>query len=345
MTKVLDALYPALEPTPKQMLERYNAKYFKKRMFEAGGSHSYCSNVLKWIAKMDKEPENREKILDDIHYVVSTYGGHALGQEILSIDPISDRIKFDLVIKKYFKKIKDDFFSKKKDDLTFTDSHCAFFNKLGFSAKKFGDTVIFTIPSIAKLQEIWKTLRHDNPDFPELTIYSSDGIASDLEFVEAYMLYDVTVSTGIERVHDFIHLYDVIRLIKQNPQFYKTQKEAIVQEVKNVYEKIIFAKNNFTRLSEELKISELSIRKLEISLGAAVDFISSYRYFETTINNENDFLKFMTDLWQTPVNKEFFQKRLDPEDETIDFTLSEIKTLLALIDAQMKTSPAASSEP
>lgn len=345
--KVLKKIYPAIELPPKQTLESFNFDYCKKSLIQlyiTGLFHP----LYEWI---DGDEKTLEMRVQDKNLILSQIklhsGDHQLGQELVqefsSIDMNLSREELDNLLKSFTKKLKPVFRDTLDDQFPFEKNLCEFFNQLGFSSKKEQGTVFFTFPSVQELQERWKNIKLSYPHLPELSIYISEGVASDLEFVKAYLSHDVLISTGNEMSHDTtIHFYQIIRIIYENFQFYQTKKASIVQEAKKIYDKIIFAKHHLTQMGGVSTVSECSIQKLEVCLGMAVDILSTYRYFKKTpIESEEDFYDLMIYTWSTSFkNRPFFQNRF--KGEIIDFSYPVIRETLDSIDKLMKAAQAPS---
>lgn len=81
-------------------------------------------------------------------------------------------------------------------------------NRLGYKIEYSSEGVKLELPSKNELVKRWVVLRGEYPQLPPLNIFTGAGIASDREFVTAYMESDVNLSEGHEFVHD--HLVHVI---------------------------------------------------------------------------------------------------------------------------------------
>lgn len=337
MSQVSEKIYPATEPTPSKILELANFDYYKKSRIQLI-INTLFQTIYEWIDGKEKKPAEiveDQKIISGKIEILSE--NQELAQEFSSLDPFLGREEFSQALQMFTKKLKaallitvDDYY---KNNKRLRD----FFNQLGFSSKKEQGTVFFTMPCAQELQERWKTIQLNHPHLPELSIYSSQGIAGDLEFVEAYLSHHVLISTGGEMVHDSGHLFDMLGLIYIDYESYSAKKSSIVREAKKIYEKIIFAKQHLTQMGEASKISKFSIQKLEVSLGMAMDLLSTFKHFkETIIECEEDFHRFIEYIWTNSFrNRTFFQNRLGG-DRTIEFPLSEIQEILKSIDTLMQ---------
>lgn len=74
-----------------------------------------------------------------------------------------------------------------------------------------GAGVFVQLPDEVVLTARWNDLRQNFPDLPQLHILKSDGIAGDMEFVQAFLDYSALLSSAGEFCHDhFFHVIPVI---------------------------------------------------------------------------------------------------------------------------------------
>ncbi len=81
---------------------------------------------------------------------------------------------------------------------------------LGFRLYEEGGKFHLELPDAEALSTRWEAYRNSHPELnlPPLKIKSSEGIAGDLEFAQAFIDYDVLLSNGKEFIHD--HLAHII---------------------------------------------------------------------------------------------------------------------------------------
>lgn len=191
-------------------------------------------------------------------------------------------------------------------------------------------SVQLTLPDREAFLVRWEKLREENPDLPSIDLAAADGIASDMDFIEAYFTHDVLLSSNKEFLHD--HMYHVIplvyRIIESNSNripSYKKERFKVVKLIAEEYSKIQIIKNELKerRLGipeNDLLILEKHIDKFESALGALTDVFAAINKYE----NSND-------MRSTHIEKHFYQIWNDPQweiyfknkfaDETFDANL------------------------
>lgn len=126
-------------------------------------------------------------------------------------------------------------------------------NRLGFES----DGYYLHLPDREAFLERWENLREEREDLPALDILSSEGVASDREFIDAFFTHDFIISNGQEFVHDLTaHLMPTLIIILSEGN-YKGYRSKLVKQV-----------------AKEYKMAAAS-RKIEVLVGALVDVISS----------------------------------------------------------------------
>lgn len=176
--------------------------------------------------------------------------------------------------------------------------HLQLLMQLGYRTERKEDGVYLYLPDREALLANWETLREIDPQLPGLTIQSSEGIASDIDYVKAYFTHDAVLSTGKEFLHDHqAHILSVIVLILssekpsdelgQNPA-YRTEKSRMVRLLGKAYRRVMIARElcrtNFLKLSEvELELLKKHLPKIEATLGSFADIFSSKDKYTATI--------------------------------------------------------------
>jgi hypothetical protein len=171
---------------------------------------------------------------------------------------------------------------------------------------------------IHRYNELRKT--HEYRDLPPLDIVSGQGIASDLEFVQANIDHDGIISEGKEFAHDVSeHIIFLLKRARLGSKKFGEIKEEMIMRYQKYLDKIERAKNS---LGENLPIFETLLGAYVDSLTNAIDGRESV---EKTFVNFTSILNFP--LWQA-----YFRNRYsDPEKGPI-FSEDEIRALLPLIE-------------
>lgn len=133
------------------------------------------------------------------------------------------------------------------------------------------------LPDKEALLARFEKLRETHPHLRALNIISSEGIASDMDFVKAYIAgYDALLSIGTEFVHDHIfHVIPTIKLMLMDPD-YDDGKWIIVEMTKKAYQRIMTTKKALEKEMpgfdpEQIKRIQAQLPKIETALGAVVD--------------------------------------------------------------------------
>ncbi|MBS0654338.1 MAG: hypothetical protein JSR46_01045 [Verrucomicrobia bacterium] len=144
----------------------------------------------------------------------------------------------------------------------------------------------FSLPDRTALLARWARLMEKHPTLPPLDIVSSEGIATDLEFVEAYMSHDGLLSSGKEFVHDQLtHLIPTLVLIlsltiNNDTSCYVNKKFNSVKCVMQFYRKIMIAKDQLSKgipwMDPEIQAqAKKNFPQIETVLGHLVDYMSA----------------------------------------------------------------------
>jgi hypothetical protein len=133
------------------------------------------------------------------------------------------------------------------------------------------------LPDKEALLAHFEKLRESHPHLRALNLISSEGIASDMDFVRAYIKgYDALLSLGTEFVHDHLfHLIPTIKLMLMDPD-YDDGKWVIIEMTKKAYERIMTTKKAIEKEAtgfdiEQIKRIQAQLPKIETALGAVVD--------------------------------------------------------------------------
>jgi len=108
-----------------------------------------------------------------------------------------------------------------------------------------------------------------------LKIASSEGVADDLSFLDAYLKFDVLLSTGREFIHDhFAHLISTLYWMLSSYQ-YAPERQRLRENVKRVQTLIINAEKFIDKKSDpgERKYFNSHLLKIKTSAGSMVDRI------------------------------------------------------------------------
>lgn len=91
-------------------------------------------------------------------------------------------------------------------------SLCKKFNILGFRAYVQDDKTVLQLPDTLALLANWEQLRQTTPNLSELSIISMEEAATDEEFIDAFLKFDLLISEEKSFLHDLqIHTYDFLR--------------------------------------------------------------------------------------------------------------------------------------
>lgn len=223
--------------------------------------------------------------------------------------------------------------------------------KLGYKSS-FKDGVYLYLPDKECLEARFEKLRQIYPALGPLSIISSDEIAADLEFIEAYSKYDILLSSGKEFVHD--HLYHAIGVLglmfsyleidKEYPaamhRSYTEVKRKTIEQISVPYNKIMAAKKALEKESPGRTIAQIDSLKrripiLEAALGVAVDQVwaAPTPTAMDKILNEDTIEKQFIGLWTSDIYKTYHRRRFG--NERMDF--KSVAVLWAQIKELAKT--------
>jgi len=220
------------------------------------------------------------------------------------------------------------------EGLKFYDIH----KKVGFAQV---ENVLY-LPDREALMANWEQLRQEDPDLPPLDILSAEGISDDKEYVEAYFMHDVLLSSGKEFFHDCVlhvgpTLAQMARLKNGTPETgklsFKKEKTRIVKMVAKFYRTLAIAR---LHMNEETRVKfekEKILEKMELMLGYVVDSFSSSshteNFDETWIQNTFE------NIWDNPPPRmRCFLKRRLGHEKMSQIPFSSIWKQLKEIEAQ-----------
>lgn len=135
------------------------------------------------------------------------------------------------------------------------DRYAHLFHALGF---RYYGRVLFpngergggflVLPSLECLKARWEQLRQSatNRKLPALSFFSSEGIASSAEFIDAFFERKIVVSNGRERYHDMVAhviptLVGIFSRAERDREVYVEERSRLEEVVRNAYEKIQYA--------------------------------------------------------------------------------------------------------
>lgn len=217
-------------------------------------------------------------------------------------------------------------------------------NQLGYRSDYTKNGVYLTLPDANTLMGRWEELRKTKPELPELDIVSSDGIASDMSFIESYFTHTCLLSNGKEYAHDHIaHIMPTIGMMnepKVDNVSYQQERARLVKLIANDYKRIMLfkkqlAEGTFKAAPEEVLKAEKLIKQIEASLGSFVDAISGQgsksltRAHRSNSNIHNN--------WLAPDWKNYFEKRFGKDNFDIDILKGFLKTIKDAADELDKT--------
>ena len=214
------------------------------------------------------------------------------------------------------------------------------FKILGLGVEFCEDGVYFTLPDKNALLARWEKLREMRPELPKLHVHSSEGIADDMDFVEAYFTHDVLMSDGKEFIHDyFAHILPTIGLMVSsevggNPKYSK-QRVKMIKQIGKIYRRIKIAERMIVEkdiiISKKLKNN---LDKIKGLLGAYVDVFTNIK--EATQVNKlldgfsiTDHLKLMVkdNIW-----KPYWNRRFGAENTLNEFVLEGLLSKLEILE-------------
>ena len=165
-------------------------------------------------------------------------------------------------------------------------------------------------------------------------IISSDGIASDSEFIKAYLAgFDALLSSGSEFIHDhFYHIIPALQLMLTDPQ-YTEHKLAAIEVIRNFYQRICIAQKVIEEKlpalpEDEMEIIKEQLSKIQTSFGIMVDIF-------WTLNSEKDLVDIIEEVelfttrdcgfvnsWNDEDYPAFAQRKFSEKVDTLDLKIA-----------------------
>lgn len=171
--------------------------------------------------------------------------------------------------------------------------------KLGYEVKTDSTGVYFSAPDREALLNRYQKLKETHPTLPDFDVVSSDGIASDIEYIEALSVCDAILSDGNEFMHDHLaHIIPTLHLllILEMSQFseeqsslppegigkptYRQEKVRLGKMIVGAWGRIMTVKKAIENNPEILPPEDRAYYKkafeqIETTLGLAVDTLSA----------------------------------------------------------------------
>jgi hypothetical protein len=171
--------------------------------------------------------------------------------------------------------------------------------QIGYSVRSDASGVYLDLPDLEAIVAGYEKLRETRPKCPPLRIVSSEGIADDLTFCRAYILYDILLSDGVEFVHDSIyHAARVLEMMISSPEEYIASKEKIAGSV----EKNLAAFDR-PRIDKEHLLQVATILGATVDTIWAITVISDLIAISLEKMNEN-----VLDIWRDSDFQRYWMK-------------------------------------
>lgn len=158
--------------------------------------------------------------------------------------------------------------------------HFRDFKDLGYSYREDKSGVYTSLPDKEALEARFEKRRELHPSLKPLKVFSSEGVADDLSYAEAYLNYDVLLSSGKEFVHDhFAHIIPTISLMF-TPSVYTNNYFHFFDErdrIRKIISKIICSIKTAEEVMEKNELAYIKLKDelpmLKTALGASVDIL------------------------------------------------------------------------
>jgi len=181
-----------------------------------------------------------------------------------------------------------------------------FLQELGYQMLEEKGKIFLELPDLPTLLGRWRNLREKYPEkkLPPFDVISSDGIANDLAYAEAYFTHDTLLSNGPEFCHDHqAHILSRIHRMLKGSDAYKKEKARGLKLIMSTYKAIhIFRRIQPSKGKEYWEKLCLIPGALTDSLFSAADdrcigMLFTEEYME----------KLIADIWGAPsIKKRFF---------------------------------------
>lgn len=185
---------------------------------------------------------------------------------------------------------------------------------VGYSYDGEGKDMIVYLPDREALLANWNELRKQDPQLPQLTIATEEGIASDRDYAQAYFNSHVLLCSGKEFYHDsIVHVVPTLIQIKALKQEFSAERERVVAMLSKLQKTIEVLEQeiqNNPGKHEDLE-KERVVEKLGFLLGYLADVASSRS--ETGWGTAEGIEGFMRQHWDPtstlPFGPNYFQNR------------------------------------
>lgn len=196
---------------------------------------------------------------------------------------------------------------------------------LGYSWDKSEKGIFVSMPDKEALESRWTILREDNPNLPRLNIRSSEGIASDYDFIVAYFSNDAILSSGVEFFHDQMsHIVMTLATILTSDSTldYTKVKLQLVKKFMETYGAITMIKdqmNKFNLAVEERKKLEMQFTIAGTLVAALVDGITGIPDLEEiAVISRNNIQKMVFELLEDSRWKDFLERKYGQEEINLE---------------------------
>ncbi len=176
-----------------------------------------------------------------------------------------------------------------------------------------GEGVVIVLPSIAYLQSRWEELRERvNIRLPQLNFQPCKGIASDAEFINAFLEGKILISLDEEFYHDMTaHVMTLFRFIlsraRPHINVYENERSNFQNIVRSSYDRIQRAIANPELAGpDKVKLIQKRGEQILALLSAYVDFFTANDYIKESSFFESSELKKITDSMSYYL---YFQRR------------------------------------
>jgi len=173
--------------------------------------------------------------------------------------------------------------------LNFSLKAVSFLNEIGYKTDNSTGEIVLTLPDHEFLMFYYNRVRKEqkNLNLPKITLASSNGIASDLEYVFALMKHDGLLSNSTEFVHDHLqHIYVLMKKAYLTGSRYTEIRGQDLKIAKKILEKVFRAKFELQKdestvfFQFERELLQGNIRLIETLLGALIDSLSTKDFTE-----------------------------------------------------------------
>ena len=166
-----------------------------------------------------------------------------------------------------------------------------FLQEIGYEFIKNEDGVYLNLPDKETLLSRLEKQRDKFPKLPEIDLFSSEGIADNVSFALAYLIYGTLLSDGKEFVHDHIfHIKAALIIIytllsDDNIEALGAEKMRFVKGIAKGYKQLMLVKkeiesNNLNLPNEQRSFLKEHLEKIETLLGMYVDNITAIDNFK-----------------------------------------------------------------